>query len=113
MMRRRGPGLVRVAATTAVVAGTANAVNRAMAPKPQQSAPPPQQYDQQYDQYQQQPEVVYVQSPQYESPAAAPLPSVGVTQDQINQLQQLAQLKDQGILTQQEFDAQKAKILNS
>ncbi len=107
MMRRRGPGLMRVAATTAVVAGTANVVNRAMAPKPQQSAPPPQQYEQ----YEQQPEVVYVQAPQVEAPAAPPLPSGGVTQDQINQLQQLAQLKDQGILTQQEFDAQKAKIL--
>jgi len=40
------------------------------------------------------------------APAAAPAPQVD-----IEQLQKLAQLKDQGILTQAEFDVQKAKLL--
>jgi Short C-terminal domain len=37
----------------------------------------------------------------------------GISPDAIAQLKQLAELKDQGVLTQEEFDAQKAKILNS
>ena len=40
------------------------------------------------------------------APAAAPAPQVD-----IEQLQKLAQLNDQGILTQAEFDVQKAKLL--
>jgi membrane protease subunit (stomatin/prohibitin family) len=40
-------------------------------------------------------------------PAAAAAPQV----DMVGQLQKLAELKDQGILTQAEFDAQKAKLL--
>jgi len=35
----------------------------------------------------------------------------GLSQSSIEQLQQLAKLKDQGVLTQEEFDAQKQKIL--
>ena len=49
------------------------------------------------------------QQPVYQEPpppAAAPAP------DPIAQLKQLAALKDQGILTEEEFSAQKAKILN-
>jgi hypothetical protein len=87
MGRRQGPGLLRTAATTAVVVGTANTVNRAMAPKPQQV-------------------------PMQAAPAAPPPPS-GMTQDKVNQLQQIAQLRDQGILTDAEFEVQKAKILAS
>jgi membrane protease subunit (stomatin/prohibitin family) len=41
------------------------------------------------------------------APAAAPAPQV----DMVEQLEKLAQLKDQGILTQAEFDGQKAKLL--
>lgn len=37
----------------------------------------------------------------------------GMTDEKISQLQQLAQLKEQGILTEAEFEVQKAKILNS
>jgi hypothetical protein len=40
------------------------------------------------------------------APAAPPA-------DLVTQLRQLADLKDQGILTQQEFDAQKARLLGS
>jgi len=57
-----------------------------------------QQYDQQQQQYAQ---------PQYAPPPPAPAP------DPIEQLKELAALRDQGILTDAEFEAQKAKILAS
>jgi len=57
-----------------------------------------QQYDQQQQQYAQ---------PQYAPPPPAPAP------DPIEQLKELAALKAQGILTDAEFEAQKAKILAS
>ena len=44
---------------------------------------------------------------------AAPAPAGGMAPDQIEQLKQLAELKDQGILTEEEFAAQKAKILGA
>jgi hypothetical protein len=62
------------------------------------------------------------QEARYAEPAQAPAepeasppppPAAGPTPDQIEQLKQLAALKDQGILTEEEFAAQKAKILNS
>jgi hypothetical protein len=43
-------------------------------------------------------------------PAAAPQTDMG---DQIEQLKQLAELRDQGVLSDQEFEAQKRKILGS
>ena len=42
---------------------------------------------------------------------AAPAPAAAPQTDMVEQLQKLATLKDQGILTQAEFDAQKAKLL--
>jgi hypothetical protein len=50
------------------------------------------------------------------APAAPPPPppaAAGPTSDTIAQLQQLAALKDQGVLTEEEFAAQKAKLLGS
>lgn len=105
------PGLLRGVARTAVVAGTATAVSgrvqrrqaekyadrdaqiyaqreqayeQQMAPPPQQAAPPPP------------------------PPAAAPSQA-----DVIEQLKQLGELHAQGVLTDDEFAAQKAKLLNS
>jgi predicted Zn-dependent peptidase len=96
-------------ATTAVVVGTANVVNNAMAPKPAQVS----QQDAAAMQQQ-----AYAQGAQDQANAqqaaaqqAAAAPAGGMTQQQINELQQLAQLKDQGILTQEEFDAKKKQIL--
>jgi len=43
--------------------------------------------------------------------AAAPAPSGGMSDAAIEQLKQLGQLKDQGILTEAEFDEQKHKLL--
>lgn len=101
------PGLLRGVARTAVVAGTATAVSNRVSRRQtnrwqtQQEAAnyEQQQYAQpQYDQQQ------YAQ-PQYAQPAAAPAP------DPLEQLQRLGDLKAQGILTEEEFQAQKAKIL--
>ena len=76
-----------------------------------QYAPPPQ-YDQQPQyapppQYDQQPQ--YAAATQYAQPAPAPVPVAAP--DPLDQLQKLANLKNQGILTDAEFEAQKAKIL--
>jgi len=50
---------------------------------------------------------------QYAPPPApaAPAPNQGISPDAMEQLKQLAALKSQGILTEDEFNAQKAKIL--
>jgi putative oligomerization/nucleic acid binding protein len=49
----------------------------------------------------------------YEAEAAAAAEPTGVTDDAIHQLKELAALKEQGILTDAEFEEQKRKILNS
>ncbi len=99
------PGLMRGVARTAVVAGTATAVSNRVSRR--QANRWSSQQDQQYAEQQQQ----YAQ-PQYAAPppqpvAAAPAP------DTIQQLKDLAELKNQGILTEAEFEAQKAKVLAS
>jgi hypothetical protein len=98
------PGLIRGMARTAAVVGTAtatrNAVNRRQADKnaqayahametaaPQQAAP----------------QEVYYAPP----PPVAPAPE----EDVITQIERLGALKAQGLLTEEEFSAQKAKLL--
>ena len=121
------PGLLRGIARTAVVAGTATAVSNRVSRR--QANRWSQQEDQQYQQqqYEQQQyaqpqyaQPVYAQPqyapPQYAQPAPpapAPAPASSGTDDMLNQLRQLAQLKDQGILTEAEFTAQKARILGT
>ena len=96
------PGLMRGMARTAAVVGTAtatrNAVNRRQADKNAQAyahatqtayAPPPQQYAPP-------PQEVYVPAPE---------------EDVITQIERLGALKAQGLLTEEEFAAQKAKLL--
>jgi hypothetical protein len=91
MMRRRP--VARRAGRTAAVVGTAAAVGRAAGRGAQQQAPPPA------------PEPQYVE--------AAPAPAAGLAPDAIEQLKELAGLRDQGILSEEEFAAQKAKILGA
>jgi hypothetical protein len=95
------PGLLRGVARTAVIAGTAtavsNRVSRRQARRWQQQGTYP--YDQQQPAYQEPP-------PQYAEP-----PQPAPQQDMVQQLKDLAELKDQGILTEEEFAAQKARIL--
>jgi hypothetical protein len=95
------PGLLRGVARTAVVAGTATAVSNRVSRRQANrwSAQEEEQYQQQ--QYQQ---------PQYAPP---PQPAPAPAPDVVTQLKELADLRTQGILTDAEFEAQKAKILAS
>jgi hypothetical protein len=93
------PGLIRGVARTAVVAGTATAVSNRVSRR--QANRWSAQEEQQYAAQQQQ----YAPPPQPAPAPAAPAP------DMVQQLKDLADLKAQGILTDAEFEAQKAKIL--
>lgn len=95
------PGLLRGVARTAVVAGTATAVSNRVSRRQANrwSSQEEQQY--QAQQYQQQ---------QYAPP---PPPAAAPATDTVTQLKELADLRTQGILTDAEFEAQKAKILAS
>jgi hypothetical protein len=93
--------MARTAAVVGTATATRNAVNRRQADKNMAAysqaaaaaAPPPQ-------------EVVYVEAP------AAPAPAAPVPQDDvITQIERLGALKAQGLLTEEEFAAQKAKLL--
>lgn len=97
-------GLLRMAARTAVVAGTATAVSGRVARR--QSA----KYDQQA--YEQQPQQAYAQQPQqaYAQPAP-PVQAAPAEDDLTARLQQLAGLHGQGVLSDEEFAAAKAKLL--
>jgi hypothetical protein len=92
--------LLRGIARTAAIAGTATAVSNRVSRRQQNRWA--QQEDQQYAQ----------QQPQQYA-AAAPPAAAAPARDQMAQLKDLADLKSQGILTDAEFDAQKAKILAS
>jgi hypothetical protein len=90
------PGLLRGVARTAVVAGTATAVSGRVSRRQQQrwaaQEPAPE--------------------PQYEQAPPAPAPaSAAPGRDPAEQLRDLATLKEQGVLTDSEFVAQKARIL--
>ena len=107
------PGLLRGVARTAVVAGTAtavsNRVSRRQANRWSQQNEPQPQYAQQ-PQQPQQPQY-YEAPPQYAPPPPAPAPAAAPADDTIERLKQLAELRDQGILTEEEFTAAKAKVL--
>jgi len=101
-------GLIGGMARTAVVAGTAtavsNRVSRRQAGRWNQQAQAEAYQEQQYQQPPPQ-QVVYAAPP---PPAPAPAAS---SDDLIENLQKLGALRDQGILTDAEFEAQKAKLL--
>jgi Short C-terminal domain len=90
---RRGPGLVGMAARTAVVAGTATAVSGRTARRQQQK-------------YASQDAAAQQQAPPMEQAASG-----GGGDDTAAQLEQLAKLKQEGILTEEEFTAKKKQIL--
>lgn len=90
------PGLLRGVARTAVVAGTATTVSNRVSRRQSQKwaaqeapAPPPQQY------------------------AAPPPPPASGGEDRVEKLKDLAALKEQGVLTDEEFAAEKSRILAS
>lgn len=85
------PGLLRGVARTAAIAGTATAVSNRVSKRQgerwaEQEAPPQQ-------------------------PQAAQAPPPPAAMSTIDQLRELGELKSQGILTEEEFAAQKAKLL--
>jgi len=94
------PGLLRGMARTAVVAGTATAVSNRVSRRQAQRWSQQGEYG--YD------EPAYDEPP----PAPAPVAQAAPAVDPIQQLKDLAALKEQGVLTAEEFAVQKAKILN-
>jgi hypothetical protein len=91
------PGLLRGVARTAVVAGTATAVSNRVSRRQANrwAAQDTEQYGSEEPAYQQ----------------APPPPAGPSTDDKLEQLKQLGELKTAGVLTDAEFEAQKAKIL--
>ena len=83
---RRGPGLIGAAARTAVVAGTATAVAGGVRRR-------------------------QAEAEQVQAQPAAPAPAPAPATDSIAELERLAALKQQGVLSDAEFAAAKAKVL--
>lgn len=120
-LRRMGrPGLIGMAARTAVVAGTATAVSGSVQRHQQEKAQnqyEQQQYEAQQQQAQmnaaaqqalsQQQAAMGVAGQQAAAAQAAPAPAVDI----VAELQKLAALQQQGILSPEEFAAAKAKLL--
>jgi hypothetical protein len=106
------PGLIRGVARTAVVAGTATAVSNRVsrrqagrwaeqeqpAPPAQGSPPPPQGQPQRSAQ---------------PAPVPAPSPAADDMDQKLAQIEQLGTLKDRGLLSDDEFQAQKRAVLGS
>ncbi len=90
------PGLLRGVARTAVIAGTATSVSNRV------SRRQGQRWAQQEAQ----------EAPQQQAPVAPPAPAPAAAPSTIDQLKELGELKSQGILTEEEFAAQKAKLLS-
>jgi Short C-terminal domain len=90
------PGLLRGIARTAVISGTATAVSNRVSRR--------QAY-----RWAEQDAAAYGQPPPT-PPPPAPAPAVGSV-DVIEQLKELGALREQGVLTDEEFAAQKAKLL--
>lgn len=100
------PGLLRGVARTAVIAGTASAVNGRVQRR-------------QAERFAERDAQIYADRAQAYSQttappqAAPPPPAAPDRSDTLAQLQQLGELKAQGILTEEEFAAEKAKILGN
>ena len=108
MMRRRGPGLVRTMARTAVVAGTASAVSGRVHHRQDerwQAEAAEQQAAADAAALQQQ--IAAQQSQQAQSVLTGQAPDAALPA----QLEQLAQLKQSGVLSEEEFAAAKARLL--
>jgi hypothetical protein len=90
------PGLIRGVARTAVVAGTATAVSNRVSRR-------------QANRWAQHDEMAYQQA----APPPPPASVASSSEDTIAQLKELGELKASGILTDAEFEAQKAKILGA
>jgi hypothetical protein len=99
MMRRRGPGLIRTAARTTVIAGTATAVSGNVMRRQQRKA------------YEEQARMEAQAQPAAPAPpeaAAAPPPEQPAY---VAELEKLAQLKAQGVITEEDFEVKKRQLL--
>ena len=96
-------GLIGGMARTAVVAGTSTAVSNRVSRRQagRWAAQDAEQYGPPQQQYQQPP------------PPPAPAPAASDGDDMLDKLQRLGELKANGVLTEEEFAAQKAKLLAS
>jgi hypothetical protein len=92
------PGLIRGVARTAAIAGTATAVSNRVSRR--QAGRWAEQDRQQYE-----------QQPVQQQYAPPPPPPPAADDDVFSQLEKLGELRDKGILTDEEFAAQKAKLL--
>lgn len=99
-MRRGRPGLMGTMARTAVIAGTATAVSGSVSNRQQKKQMAKQQQA-----------AAAAPAPAPSAPAPEPEPSGGLTDDAVDQLKKLGDLKAAGVLSDEEFTAAKAKIL--
>lgn len=93
------PGLLRGMARTAVVAGTATAVSNRVSRR-------------QANRWAAQEQQAYAEPQSYAQPADAPPPADDMD-TKLAQLRELGELKSQGVLSEEEFAAQKRRILGS
>ncbi|MFC8588896.1 SHOCT domain-containing protein [Streptomyces sp. NPDC057217] len=98
------PGLLRGVARTAVISGTATAVSNRVSRR--QAG----RWARQEEEHAPQRTYAAAQPP---APTPTPAPAATPMDAKISQLQQLGQLKDQGVLSAEEFEAQKSRILAS
>jgi Short C-terminal domain len=98
MMRRP---IGREMARTAVVVGTATTVSGGVR----------RRQEEKYTAQDEQQEAMAAQAQAPAEPVAAAPAAGGLSQEDLDTLKELATLKDQGVLTEAEFEAQKAKIL--
>jgi hypothetical protein len=106
---RRGPGLVGTMARTAVIAGTATAAVGAVSGASRQQAAVQQQTSQQLAELQAQQEMLAAQ--QQAVAAEAEAPAMNSFDEQLVQIQKLSMLMEQGLLTEEEFQAKKRQVL--
>ena len=100
------PGLIRGVARTAAIAGTATAVSNRVSRR--QAGRWAEQDQQQYQ------EQAYQEPPPAPAPAAPAAPAAGSDMDaKLAQLKDLGELKAAGVLSEEEFEAQKYHILNT
>ncbi|WP_326665728.1 MULTISPECIES: SHOCT domain-containing protein [unclassified Streptomyces] len=110
-MNRRGPGLLGAAARTAVVAGTASAVSGRVQRRQQARFAEDDSEQMAEEQMRQQMQMQAAQQQAAQQQAAQQQAAQAPADDLIGQLERLAELKKQGILTDAEFEAQKARLL--
>lgn len=92
------PGLLRGIARTAVIAGTATAVSNNVSRRQQ-------------GRWAAQEQQRYANQQQYDEPPAAAPPALDM-HTKLTQLKELAQLREAGVLSEAEFEQQKASVLN-